>query len=136
MTVKKKAHPKKAHHKWRVKKLELQCVGMQHRLTLSTRRFMLARVKSKPIQVEFKREPDNSHDENAIAVWTTDDPDNPYRKMQVGFVPRLVAAELAPALDSGDAELGKSFIYDMSVQEGIADLQVNLRVKRGVKVKT
>ena len=41
------------------------------------------------------REPDNPHDPNAIALWTPTD--------QVGHVPAVLAAELAPMVDAGNA---------------------------------
>ena len=41
--------------------------------------------------LELRRQPDNEHDPNAIAVHAGD--------AQVGWVPREVAAELAPELD-------------------------------------
>jgi HIRAN domain len=44
-------------------------------------------------RLELRRDPDNPHDENAIAVHA--------RGEQVGWVPRELAAELAPELDAG-----------------------------------
>jgi hypothetical protein len=43
----------------------------------------------------LRREPANEHDRNAIAVLTAGG-------AQAGWVPREVAAEIAPALDAGD----------------------------------
>jgi hypothetical protein len=43
--------------------------------------------------LELRRDPDNEHDPNAIAVLAGGE--------QVGWVPREVAAELAPDLDAG-----------------------------------
>jgi hypothetical protein len=43
----------------------------------------------------LRRDPDNEHDPNAIAVDTADGG-------QLGFVPRELAAELAPRLDAGE----------------------------------
>jgi hypothetical protein len=45
--------------------------------------------------LELRRDPDNEHDPNAIAVHTADAGE------QVGWVPREIAAELAPDLDAG-----------------------------------
>jgi hypothetical protein len=45
--------------------------------------------------LELRRDPDNAHDPNAIAVYPRDGGD------QVGWVPRELAAELAPQLDAG-----------------------------------
>jgi HIRAN domain len=44
--------------------------------------------------LELRRDPGNEHDPNAIAVDTTDG-------AQLGWVPRELAAELAPQLDAG-----------------------------------
>jgi HIRAN domain len=46
-------------------------------------------------RLELRRDPDNEHDANAIAVLGGD--------AQVGWVPRELAAELAPKLDAGEA---------------------------------
>jgi hypothetical protein len=46
--------------------------------------------------LELRRDPDNPHDQNAIAVYI------PSGK-QVGWVPRELAQELAPELDAGRA---------------------------------
>jgi hypothetical protein len=43
--------------------------------------------------LELRREPENEHDANAIAVWAGGS--------HVGFVPRELAAALAPELDAG-----------------------------------
>ena len=43
--------------------------------------------------LELCRDPDNPHDPNAIAVHAGE---------QVGWVPRELAAELAPKLDAGE----------------------------------
>ncbi|MDQ3586961.1 MAG: HIRAN domain-containing protein [Actinomycetota bacterium] len=47
-------------------------------------------------ELGLRRDPDNPHDENAIAV-------DEGGGEQVGWVPREVAAELAPELDAGKA---------------------------------
>jgi hypothetical protein len=44
--------------------------------------------------LELRRDPDNPHDPNAIAVYAAD-------AEQVGWVPREIAAELAAELDAG-----------------------------------
>jgi hypothetical protein len=46
-------------------------------------------------RLELRRDPDNPHDPNAIQVHPGDGGD------QVGWVPRELAAELAPELDAG-----------------------------------
>ena len=44
----------------------------------------------------LRREPENEHDPNAVAVHTASG-------AQIGFVPREVAAEIAPQMDAGTA---------------------------------
>lgn len=44
-------------------------------------------------EITLKREPANRYDKNAIAVWSRQS------KKQLGYVPRRVAAELAPIMD-------------------------------------
>lgn len=46
------------------------------------------------VPLALRREPGNEHDRHAIAVLTA-------RGDQIGWVPREVAAEIAPALDAG-----------------------------------
>jgi hypothetical protein len=45
--------------------------------------------------LELRRDPANEHDANAIAVYSSDG-------RQVGWVPRGLAEEVAPSLDTGD----------------------------------
>jgi hypothetical protein len=52
-----------------------------------------AAAPGKPL--ELRRDPDNPHDPNAIAVHPADGGE------QVGWVPRELAAVLAPELDAG-----------------------------------
>ena len=49
--------------------------------------------------VTFKREPDNRYDGNAILVKTTHG--------DIGYVPKALAAHLAPRLDAGEVATGK-----------------------------
>jgi hypothetical protein len=56
----------------------------------------LARAEAGPgASLELRRDPGNEHDPNAIQVWAA--PGD-----QVGWVPRELAAELAPQLDAGE----------------------------------
>jgi len=45
--------------------------------------------------LELRRDPDNEHDTNAIAVFAAGGGD------QLGWVPREIAAEIAPEIDAG-----------------------------------
>lgn len=51
-------------------------------------------------------EPENKYDPNAIAVWVYYGNGNGLR--QIGYIPREIAAEIAPAIE-GESLLGKVF---------------------------
>lgn len=112
------------------KRIEVECVGMQYRLSISTRRFLKKRL---PIQVVLKREMSNESDENAIAVYTTSDPDNPYRNMHLGYLRRRVAAVLAPHFDAKRILRGYGDLLMMDEIEGTGEMVIYLAKRRGVK---
>lgn len=73
--------------------VEFEVVGINYRLTPATMRDMQADL---PLLCRLVREPDNSHDENAIKVMEVEK-DN----FQIGYLARQVAEVLAPAMDIG-----------------------------------
>lgn len=81
------------------KKLELEVVGMNHRVTLST----LAKLASDvPLHCRLEREPDNAHDENAVKVIVIEKPwAKKHDGMHIGYIARAVASVIAPAMDEG-----------------------------------
>jgi hypothetical protein len=44
-------------------------------------------------------EPDNKYDENAIAVWVAFPTESGHEKAQIGYLPRDVAASVAPIIE-------------------------------------
>ena len=58
----------------------------------------LKRYKETDISLHLKREKDNTHDNNAIAVIATVKNKGAYC---IGYIPRILAAFLAPLIDSG-----------------------------------
>lgn len=80
-------------------KLELEVVGMNHRVTISTLENLADDV---PLHCKLEREPDNAHDENAVKVVVIE---KPWRKqhdgMHVGYIARATASVIAPAMDEG-----------------------------------
>ncbi len=58
----------------------------------------LASVNPADISVKLKREPHNSHDSNAIAVYAVS---SDRRAFFIGYLPKAVAAVLAPLIDKG-----------------------------------
>lgn len=66
----------------------------------------LAGVNPAEISVKLKREPRNVHDRNAIAVYAALR-DN--RVFFIGYLPRAVAAVLAPLMDKQEEPRAKAF---------------------------
>ncbi len=66
----------------------------------------LASVNPADISVKLKREPRNSHDSNAVAVYAALR-DN--RVFFIGYLPKVVAAVLAPLMDKDTEPNTKAF---------------------------
>jgi HIRAN domain len=105
--------------------LEITVVGMRHHMTPSTLQEL---ERECPLKCRLKREVQNIHDENAIAVVCLE---KPWAKMKIGYVPRDVAAEFAPRVDTGRLEFHDVWLTGVDVSSGVGDLKLSLR-----KVKT
>lgn len=83
---------------------EFHVVGTRYRedavRTVAGRRPKDGEERVRSLTLEMRRDPDNEHDPNAIAVWHD-------KHGQVGFVPRDIAQQLAPALDKASRKLKK-----------------------------
>lgn len=66
----------------------------------------LASINPNNISVTLKREPKNSHDRNAIAVYATS---SNRRIFFIGYLPKAVASVLAPLFDKGNKPQAKAF---------------------------
>jgi len=106
--------------------LEFDMVGMQHRLTMSTRRMLRGHVAEAPVICMLEREPGNPADENALMV-KVHDVDSPYDKMHIGYVPRKVAAEMSPRIDSGEIVVTVAYLVDVMPEDGEGGLQVRIK---------
>lgn len=118
------------------KSLELSVVGMQHRLTPSTRKYLLTHVtKEGPIPCHFEREPENPHDAFAVKVILDD---SPYRGIHIGYLPRTTAQVIGPALDENRMRDVEAWLADMADTDGSGSLAVRFRqydAKRETGVK-
>jgi len=103
------------------KYLDIQCVGMRHRVTPSTLRDMEALC---PLKVKFSREPENIHDANAIRVICNE---KPWRDMHIGYVSRQTAAEISPRLDTGRIELVGGYLNNVNDGNGSGDMKVEFK---------
>ncbi len=98
--------------------MKLQCVGMRYRVTPTTLRDMAALT---PMRVYFKREPQNIHDENAVAVYLNE---KPWKNMHVGYISRQTAAEIADRIDSGKIELTGGWLNNVNDMAGTGEMTV------------
>jgi hypothetical protein len=115
------------------KRFETNVVGMQHRLTMSTRRLMVGYLrKCDRIGVMLIREPDNNADENAIKVVIRD---TPYKGMHIGYLPKTVASVYAPALDEMLIQVIDSWVWEVNPDEGTASLVIRFGKHGKVKPK-
>src|SRR5262245_37635491 len=111
--------PTKKHRMSKEKTMNVQVVGLNYRMTTTAQEQLQDQV---PMLVQLVREPENNHDENAIAVHLTR-----WRKdMMIGYLPRDVAAKLAPLLDHGDVEITSVWLKDV-MPGGFGDLLVSFR---------
>lgn len=69
----------------------------------SSRQAYIRKFVKAGMPAKLKREPNNQHDENAIAVWVTAKLVFGLIKedIQVGYLPAEIAEDLAPHVDSG-----------------------------------
>lgn len=100
--------------------LETTLKGMNYRLTPDTIREV---AELCPVHVELRREPDNIHDENAIAVFCLE---KPWRNAQFGYVERAVASELAPRMDQGKVEIVEAWLMEAD-ETGKGPLQIKFK---------
>lgn len=106
------------------KSMELTCVGLRHRVTPSTLREMASLC---PLKIQLQREPENIHDKNAIAVICNE---KPWKGMQVGYVPKQTAAELATRIDRGKITLTGGYLNGIDDVSGIGEMVVTFEKPR------
>lgn len=76
-----------------------------------------------PLKATLVRESDNNHDSNAVAVHLAE---KPYENFHIGYLSRVVAAEIAPRLDDG-MEVAEAWVLEVDLVESKAELQVKVR---------
>lgn len=100
------------------KRMEMSVVGLRHRLDKPMMRNL---DEQTPLQVKFVREPDNEHDANAIGVLLDEGRSS---GMKIGYVPRLTAEVLAPAMDEGRFQVQAATLEGIDVDTGVGTLTV------------
>jgi hypothetical protein len=113
-------------------KLEIPIAGMKYRVSISTRRMMVTHVEEETVECLLVRDPENTHDENAVKVVVEN---SPYSGFHIGFVPATVAKHLAPLLDDITTQVAACVITEMDAIEGTAMLFVTLKTPVKAKKK-
>lgn len=112
--------------KSKAKTEEFSVVGVSHRITLSTRKMIAARIRENgPLGCILMREPKNQADENAIKVILDD---GPYSEMHIGYLPRKVAAQFAPRWDAGKVVIKGATLTELTPEDGDGEITVSFRV--------
>lgn len=106
------------------RQMEITCVGLRHRVTPSTLREMSSLA---PLKIHLRRDHDNHHDENAVAVICDE---KPWKGMHIGYVPRQTAAELAPRIDSGKITFTGGYLNTVDDESGIGEMVVGFEKRR------
>lgn len=90
------------------KQMELHLVGTRHHVKAQT---ILEISNCCPMKVKLVREPKNEADPNAIAIYSDDD--GTWAGMQLGYVSREVASELAPRLDKKQIQVKRAVLEEL-----------------------
>jgi len=102
--------------------LDFTLAGMNYRVAPLAQKEMAGNT---PIRLSLRREPENQHDENAIAVYL-----ETYRKgMHVGYVPRGVAETLAPLMDGKQVEIESVWLTSVDPTGHTGTILLTLRKK-------
>jgi len=112
---------KKSHYGSKEHKLKCSVVGMNYRVTIPEQRDL---AEDAPHLAVLEREPLNMYDRNAVKVLIGLHGDH-----HIGYVPRDVAALLAPKLDSGDVQIVTAWVTEIDADTGVGELLVTYRKK-------
>lgn len=112
--------------------IEIPVAGMKYRCAVSTRRMIQAHVEDETVECLLLRDPENPHDENAVKVLIEN---APYTGFHIGFVPKDIAAKLAPLLDDADVTVAACIITEMDAVGATATLSLSLKTPVQAKKK-
>lgn len=111
------------------RRLTLSVVGIEYRVTLTTRQMVLARMEDAgPIACRLEREPTNTHDRNAIKVIIAE---KPYAKLHLGYLRRQIAQVLAKPLDRGVVVVKEAHLVELWPRDGEGEILVTLLMPVG-----
>lgn len=103
---------------------ELTCVGLNFRWKKDGMKLFAREV---PFPVILEREPDNEYDENAIKVMLTGTKFKTLKQRHLGYLPRNLAALLAPRFDDKSIEQVKVWMTHVDPMGGEGKLDARFR---------
>lgn len=107
-----------------MKELNISLVGMNHRVTPSTRNMIASYIeRNGPVKCSLVREPSNEHDSHAVKVVCDE---GPYRNLHLGYLPRTVAAEFSPAMKKGEIKVTSVYLAELEPRDGDGELVIKL----------
>jgi HIRAN domain len=105
--------------KGNARRMKIPVVGLNYRVNPDNQTKLAGVV---PVIVEFEREPFNPHDKNAIKVilqsWKPG--------FHIGYVPKDIAAKLAPQLDEGRVKVSLASLEYVDDEAGNGTMDVFL----------
>lgn len=106
-------------------KIQLTVVGLQYRVTMSTRRMIADKLdKEGPVKCLLEREPNNPHDSMAIRVVISE---GPYRNLHIGYLRRVVSQVWGKLMDSGKLVFKEAYLLEVWPHEGEAEILVTVK---------
>jgi hypothetical protein len=106
-------------------KMTIPLRGLVYRITVTTREQL---AEMAPVRLRFEREPNNSHDPNAIAVFAMEPPKK--SNWHIGYVPKEIAALLAPKLDNGTVHIESVWLTEVEPESGEAEMDVFFKTRK------
>jgi len=107
------------------KSIELSVVGVDHRVSQSTRRMIAAHL---PLKCDLEREPKNFKDPNAIKVVITE-PGSPYKDFHIGYLRKEVASVYAPVIDRGEVAILECKLTELDWHGSTGTVNVRLQAR-------
>lgn len=115
--------------KAKAREMKLRVVGLQYRLSKSSRYVLQKRL---PLIARFVREPENESDPNAVAVYLKSEP---WDGVKLGYLARATASEIAPRLDNGKLKVSRVIVTAVDAARGEAEITVR-RKRKSLQKKT
>jgi hypothetical protein len=113
----------------RAVELELEAVGLLYRVTPSTLRKI---ADETPLAAALVREPENTADENAVAVYLND---VPWSNFHIGYLRREVAKEFAPMMDEGRLTIEQAWLQAVDVEAGEGEIYLKAVKRKSLQKK-